>query len=102
MNNKMIEGNYVAEHDEIFCGVIKGNLTVKSGVTFNNLGTVCGVIIVEQDAVLEHRGMAKDSVIGPGCIKVWGVVNGAIMTAKYHIYKNAVVNGVHCEQDDIR
>ena len=101
MNNRNIEGNYVVNSDERFHGMVTGDVTVKTGVTFVNHGMLCNDVIVEKGGIFHNRGMVTGNVMGEGYAEIWCVVNGYVSTMlSSYIHRDAVVNGKRYEEDE--
>ena len=101
MENRKIDGNYVAKVDERFMGMITGNVTVKSGVKFINHGMICENVIVEENGFFYNHGMVNGNIMGEGYAEVWGVVKGYLSSMlNTYVHQEAVVNGEKYEFDE--
>ena len=101
MNNRKIEGNYVVNSDESFHGMVTGDVTVKTGVTFINHGMLCNDVIVEKGGIFHNRGMVTGNVMGEGYAEIWGMVNGYVSTMlSSYIHRDAVINGKRYKEDE--
>lgn len=101
MENRKIEGNYIANEDEQFRGMITENLTIKSGVKFVNRGIICKDVIIEENAFFYNRGTVNGNVIGEGYAEVWGTVKGYVSSMlKSYIHEDAIVNGKKYDFDE--
>ena len=102
MKNERICGDHTANENDIFCGRVEGNLTVKSGVKLINLGRVFGDVKIEDGATLENRGRIHGDIYGHGFADVFGIVEGKVLTDHYCIHKDSIVDGTKYEQDEKR
>lgn len=101
MESRKIDGNYVVSEDERFRGMVKGIVTVKSGVKFINHGMLCDDVIAEENAFFYNYGMVNGNVIGEGYTEVWGTVKGYVSSMlKGCIHEDAIVDGKKYDIDE--
>lgn len=101
MENRKIEGNYIANEDGQFSGMITGNLTVKSGVKFVNHGMVCRDVMVEENASFYNYGMVSGNVIGEGYAEIRGTIQGYLSSMlNTYVHKGAIIKGRKYEGDE--
>lgn len=93
--NDVVPGDYTAQENTVMSGIVSGDVTVKSGVTFVCNGIVSGNVTVEKDGRFECRGTVSGAVMNEGTAVIFGIVSGGVAgSGETEIMRGAIIAGV--------
>ena len=89
-----INGDFEVQANAGNTHTISGNVRVKSGVSFTNIGMIGGDVFVEAGASFRNIGMVQGNVLGEGHVEILGMVRGTVAPMlQAVIHGGAVVYG---------